>query len=399
MLTGKNILLGVTGGIAAYKAAGLASMLVKLHADVHVIMTQNAEKMISPHVFEALTGNRVVDDVFDRSSGYHVAHIAMAREADAVMIAPASANIIAKLAHGIADDMLSTTMLAVTGPVYVVPAMNTRMYDHAATQENLVKIKSLGYRVVEPVSGYLACGDTGKGKMPEPQELLEYLLYEAAFEKDLAGKKVLITAGPTREPIDPVRYITNHSTGKMGYALARNAVLRGARVTLVTGPVSLQPPLYADVRQVGSAQEMYEAVEACFDGQDIVVMAAAVADYRPAHPAAEKIKKKDESSVLELERTQDILGSMSAKKKQQFLCGFSMETEHMLENSRAKLAKKHLDMIAANHLRMEGAGFGTDTNIVTIITEQGEKQLPKMSKDEAAGAVFDEILNKMRGNG
>lgn len=396
MLTGKHILLGVTGGIAAYKTAGLASMLAKLHADVHVIMTRNAEQMISPHVFEALTGNRVVDDVFDRSSGYHVAHIAMAREADAVMIAPASANMIAKLAHGIADDMLSTTMLAVTKPVYVVPAMNTRMYDHAATQENINKIKSLGYRVVEPASGYLACGDTGKGKMPEPSELLEYLLYETAFEKDMAGKKVLITAGPTREAIDPVRYITNHSTGKMGYALARNAVLRGAKVTLVTGPVSLQPPLFAEVKPVSTAQEMYDAVDACFDEQDVVVMAAAVADYRPAHPSAEKIKKKEASSVLELERTKDILGSMSARKKHQYLCGFSMETEHMLEHSRAKLVKKHLDMIVANHLRMEGAGFGTDTNIVTILTEHDELQLPKMSKDEVAEAVFDQILSKVK---
>ena len=395
MLTGKKILLGITGGIAAYKTANLASMLAKLHADVHVIMTQNAQQFISPVVFEALTGSRVVDDVFDRCSGYHVAHIAMAQEADVVMIAPASANMIAKLAHGIADDMLSTTMLAVTAPVYVVPAMNTRMLEHAVTQENIEKLKSYGYHVIEPASGYLACGDTGKGKMPEPEDLLEYILYESAFQKDLSGKKVLITAGPTVEPIDPVRYITNHSTGKMGYALAQNAVRRGAQVTLVTGPVNLKAPLFAKVLQVQTSQEMYDAVDSCFDEQDLVVMAAAVADYRPAHSAAEKIKKKDAVSTLMLERTKDILGSMSVRKKNQFLCGFSMETEHMLENSRAKLEKKNLDMIVANNLRMEGAGFGTDTNIVTLITKNGEQELPKMSKDEVAGAVFDRILDEL----
>lgn len=397
MLTGKHILLGVTGGIAAYKTASLASMLVKLHADVHVIMTENAQKIISPTVFEALTGNKVADDVFDRNSGYQVAHIAMAHEADVVMIAPASANMIAKLAGGIADDMLSTTMLAVTAPVWVVPAMNTFMFEHAATQANIEKIKSYGYHVVEPADGFLACGDTGKGKMPEPAELLEYILYEAACEKDLAGKKVLVTAGPTREAIDPVRYITNHSTGKMGYALAKNAVRRGADVTLITGPVNLAPPLFAETVPVITAQEMYEAVDARFDSQDIVVMSAAVADYRPAHPAAEKIKKKDDSSsILELERTKDILGSMSLKKNGQFLCGFSMETEHMLENSRAKLEKKKLDMIVANNLRTEGAGFGTDTNIVTVITKNGILELPKMTKDETAAAVFDEIKNVLK---
>lgn len=395
MLTGKHILLGVTGGIAAYKAANLASMLVKLHADVHVIMTKNAQQIISPTVFEALTGNKAIDDVFDRNSGYQVAHIAMAHEADVVMVAPASANIIAKLANGIADDMLSTTMLAVTAPVYVVPAMNTNMYGHPATQANIQKIKSYGYHVVEPASGFLACGDTGKGKMPEAQELLEYILYEVACEKDLVGKKVLVTAGPTREPLDPVRYITNHSTGKMGYALAKNAVRRGAHVVLVTGPVSLPAPLFAKTIPVATAQEMYEAVDAHFDGQDIVVMAAAVADYRPMHMASEKIKKKDSADVLELERTKDILGSMSKRKKGQFLCGFSMETEHMLENSIAKLAKKDLDMIVANNLRTEGAGFGTDTNIVTVITKEGVRELPQMSKDEVAHAVFSQILQQI----
>lgn len=395
MLTGKHILLGITGGIAAYKAANLASMLVKLHANVHVIMTKNAQKVISPVVFEALTGNKVVDDVFDRDSGYQVAHIAMAREADVVMIAPASANMIAKLANGVADDMLSTTMLAVTAPVYVVPAMNTHMLEHPATQANIEKLKSYGYHIVEPASGFLACGDSGKGKMPEADELLEYLLYETACPKDLAGKKVLVTAGPTREPVDPVRFISNHSTGKMGYALAKNAVRRGAEVTLVTGPVNLPAPLFAQVLPVTTAQEMYEAVDAHFDSQDIVVMSAAVADYRPVHTAAEKIKKKDSSSVLELERTKDILGSMSSRKGRQFLCGFSMETEHMLENSMEKLKKKNLDMIVANNLRMEGAGFGTDTNVITVITEEHVQELPKMSKDEAAQAVFDQILQSI----
>ncbi len=396
MLTGKHVLLGVTGGIAAYKTAGLASRLARLHADVHVIMTKNAQQIISPVTFEALTGNKVIDDVFDRGSGYHVAHIAMAREADAVMIAPASADMIAKLAHGIADDMLSTTMLAVTVPVYVVPAMNTLMYENAATQENIQKLKAYGYHIVEPDSGYLACGDTGKGKMPEPEELLEYILLEAAFEKDLAGRNVLVTAGPTQEAIDPVRYITNHSTGKMGYALAQNAARRGAHVTLVTGPVNLRPPLSIETVPVVTAQEMYEAVDSRFDSQDIIVMAAAVADYRPAHASHEKIKKKDEADMLALERTKDILGSISARKKHQFLCGFSMETEHVLENSRAKLEKKNLDMIIANNLRTAGAGFGTDTNVITVITAEETLELPLMSKDDAARAVFDRICMRIK---
>ncbi len=393
MLTGKKILLGITGGIAAYKTANLASMLAKLHAEVHVIMTRNAQQFISPVVFEALTGNKVIDDVFDRDSGYHVAHIAMAQEADAVMIAPASANIIAKLANGIADDMLSTTMLAVTAPVMIVPAMNTKMYEHPATQANLEKLRAYGYRVIDPASGYLACGDTGKGKMPGEEELLERLLLEAACDKDLSGKKVLITAGPTMEPIDPVRFITNHSTGKMGWALAKNAARRGAQVVLVSGPVHLPAPVSVKMIPVTTAQEMYEAVDAQFDSQDIVVMSAAVADYRPKHTESEKIKKQDAAAMLELERTKDILGSMSKRKNGQFLCGFSMETEHMLENSRAKLEKKNLDMIVANNLRMEGAGFGTDTNIITIITKDAANELPIMSKDEAAHAIFDQIKN------
>lgn len=393
MLTGKKILLGITGGIAAYKTANLASMLAKLHAEVHVIMTRNAQQFISPVVFEALTGNKVIDDVFDRDSGYHVAHIAMAQEADVVMIAPASANIIAKLANGIADDMLSTTMLAVSAPVMIVPAMNTKMYEHPATQANLEKLRAYGYRVIDPASGYLACGDTGKGKMPGEEELLEHLLLEAACDKDLSGKKVLITAGPTMEPIDPVRFITNHSTGKMGWALAKNAARRGAQVVLVSGPVHLPAPVSVKMIPVTTAQEMYEAVDAQFDSQDIVVMSAAVADYRPKHTESEKIKKQDAAAILDLERTKDILGSMSKRKNGQFLCGFSMETEHMLENSRAKLEKKNLDMIVANNLRMEGAGFGTDTNIITIITKDAANELPIMSKDEAAHAIFDQIKN------
>lgn len=398
MLTGKHVLLGITGSISAYKAADLASRLVKLHADVHVIMTKNAEQLISPVVFEALTGNKVVDDAFDRASGYHIAHIAMAHEADIVMVAPASANMIAKLAHGIADDMLSTTMLAVTAPAYIVPAMNTAMYENKVTQENMQKLAELGYHVLEPASGYLACGDTGKGKMPQPEELLEYILQESAFEKDLAGKRVLITAGPTQEPFDPVRYITNHSTGKMGYALAKNAHRRGAQVTLVTGPVQLPPPLFANTVQTVTAQEMFEQVDACFDEQDIVVMSAAVADYRPANISKEKIKKQDAGVAVELERTKDILATVAARKKNQFVCGFSMETEHMLEHAKAKLQKKNLDMIVANNLRTAGAGFGTETNVVTLVTEGSVQELPLMSKDDVAGAVFDKIRDCIRKN-
>lgn len=396
MLNGKHILLGVTGGIAAYKAATLASMLAKLHADVHVVMTKNAEQFISPVVFEALIENKVIDDTFDRASGYHVAHIAMAREADMVMIAPATANIIAKLAHGIADDMLTSTVLAADVPVYVAPAMNTHMFEHAATQENIQKLKAYGYHVIEPSEGYLACGDAGRGKLPEPEELLEYILQQLAFEKDMAGKKALITAGPTREAIDPVRFITNYSTGKMGYALAQNAARRGAEVTLVTGPVALKAPMFVKVIPVTTAQEMFEAVDAHFDGTDIAVMAAAVADYRPKRVSEEKVKKSEGDSVLELERTADIIGAMAARKSGQFLCGFSMETEHLIENSRKKLEKKHLDMVVANNLRDEGAGFGTDTNVVTLITPAETVALPQMGKDEAAARIFDKILEQIK---
>lgn len=395
MLKGKRVLLGVTGSIAAYKIANLASMLVKLNAEVHVIMTKNAEQFISPITFETLTGNKVVDDTFDRNSGYQVAHIAMAAEADVVMIAPASANVMAKLAHGIADDMLTSTMLACTSPILISPAMNTHMYENQITQENIEKLKSLGYKLIEPASGYLACGDTGRGKMPEPEMLLDCILQEIACEKDMAGKKVLITAGPTREALDPVRYITNHSTGKMGYALAENAARRGAEVTVVSGPTQLKKPAFVKVINVVTAEEMYQAVEQEFDSQDIVVMSAAVADYRPAAVADNKIKKSEGEMSILMERTRDILGTFAKEKKQQFVCGFSMETENMLENSKAKLTKKNLDMIVANNLKVAGAGFGTDTNIVTVITEETCEELPIMKKEEVAGAIFDRILNKM----
>lgn len=395
MLKGKHILLGVTGSIAAYKIANLASMLVKLNADVHVIMTKNAEQFISPITFETLTGNKVIDDTFERNSGYHVAHIAMAAEADVVMIAPASANVIAKLAHGIADDMLTSTMLACTAPILVSPAMNTHMYENPVTQENMEKLKSLGYKLIEPSSGYLACGDTGKGKMPEPEVLCECILQEIACEKDMVGKKVLITAGPTRESLDPVRFLTNHSTGKMGYALAENAARRGAEVTLVSGPTQLKKPRFVKVVDVITAEEMFRAVEKEFDSQDIVVMSAAVADYRPATVSDQKIKKADGEMSIPLERTTDILGTLTPRKKQQFICGFSMETEHMLENSRGKLERKNLDMIVANNLKVAGAGFGTDTNIVTVITKESSEELPIMKKEEVAGAIFDRILNRI----
>lgn len=395
MLKGKHVLLGVTGSIAAYKIANLASMLVKLNADVHVIMTKNAEQFISPVTFETLTGNKVIDDTFERNSGYHVAHIAMAAEADIVMIAPATANVIAKLAHGIADDMLTSTMLACTAPILLSPAMNTHMYDNPVTQENMRKLESLGYQLIEPAAGHLACGDTGKGKMPEPEMLLDCILQEIACEKDMVGKKVLVTAGPTRESLDPVRYITNHSTGKMGYAIAENAARRGAEVTLVSGPTQLKRPRFMKVIDVTTAEEMFQAVNDAFDTQDIILMAAAVADYRPTTVADHKIKKSDGEMNIPLERTTDIIGTLTQRKKQQFICGFSMETQNMLENSKAKLAKKNLDMIVANNLKVAGAGFGTDTNIVTVITKDACEELPIMKKEEVAGALFDRILSQL----
>ena len=396
MLKGKTVVLGVTGSIAAYKIAYLASALVKLHADVNVIMTQNATNFINPITFETLTSNKCLVDTFDRNFQYNVEHVALAKRADIFMVAPASANVIGKMANGIADDMLTTTILAAKCPKLVSPAMNTNMYTNQIVQDNLEKLKHYGFEIIDPANGYLACGDTGAGKMPEPETLLQYILREIACEKDLAGKRVLITAGPTQEKIDPVRYITNHSTGKMGYALAECCMRRGAEVTLVSGPVAIQPPIFVDVVPVTSAEEMAREVKTRADSQDIMIKAAAVADYRPVNPADEKIKKKDGDSSIELERTEDILKYLGEhRKKGQFICGFSMETEHMVENSTAKLDKKNVDMIVANNLKVSGAGFGTDTNIVTLITKAGAKELPIMSKSEVADAIMDEILTQI----
>ena len=394
MLQGKTVLLAVTGSIAAYKIANLASALKKLKADVHVLMTENATNFINPITFESLTGNKCQVDTFDRNFQFQVEHVSLAKRADVVMVAPASANVIGKIAHGIADDMLTTTIMACKCPVYLSPAMNTHMYENPILQNNLNILKGFGYKMIEPAKGYLACGDVGAGKMPEPELLLEYILKEIACEKDMKGKKVLITAGPTQEKIDPVRYITNHSSGKMGYALARNAMLRGAEVTLVSGRVSIAPPPFVKVVSVTSAEEMFQAVTAISEAQDIIIKAAAVADYRPTRVSDEKIKKREGDLSIALERTEDILKYLGEHKRQgQFLCGFSMETENMLENSRKKLEKKNLDMIAANNLKVEGAGFQTDTNVLTLITKEEEIWLEKMTKDEASGIIFDKILS------
>lgn len=396
MLKGKTVVLGVTGSIAAYKIAYLASALVKLHADVNVIMTKNATNFINPITFETLTGNKCLIDTFDRNFQFNVEHVALAKRADIFMVAPASANVIGKIAHGIADDMLTTTIMASKCPKLISPAMNTNMFENPILQDNLKILEKYGYEIINPASGYLACGDTGAGKMPEPETLLKYILRTIAREKDMAGKKVLITAGPTQEKIDPVRYITNHSTGKMGYALAENAMQRGAEVTLVTGPVAIEPPMFVNVVPVTSAEDMAKEVIARAPEQDIIIKAAAVADYRPVNPSDEKIKKKDnEESVITLERTQDILKYLGGHKRaDQFICGFSMETENMLENSRAKLAKKNVDMIVANNLKVKGAGFGTDTNVVTIITADDCKELDIMSKADVANAILDEIMKR-----
>ena len=393
MFTNRTIVLGVTGSIAAYKIASLASMLVKQHASVHVIMTQNATNFINPITFETLTGHKCLVDTFDRNFEFQVEHVSLAKQADLMLIAPASANVIGKMAHGIADDMLTTTVLACKAPVYVSPAMNTNMYENPIVQDNLRTLEKYGMKVIDPASGYLACGDTGAGKMPEPQTLFAYIEAELAHKKDLSGKRVLVTAGATQEALDPVRYLTNHSTGKMGYALAKAAMVRGAQVTLVSGQTNLEPPLFVDLVPIISAQDMYEAVERRFDETDVLIMAAAVADYRPKEYVDQKIKKKTGDNVLELARTTDIIGTLSARKKQgQFLCGFSMETEHMLENSKKKLQQKHLDMIVANNLRTEGAGFGKDTNVVTLIREDGQMELPKLSKLEVSHRILDEIV-------
>lgn len=392
LLKEKHIVLGVTGSIAAYKIASLASMLVKKQADVTVIMTKNATNFINPITFESLTGNRCLVDTFDRNFEFQVEHVSLAKQTDVFLVAPASANVIAKAAHGIADDMLTTTLLACRCPKIFAPAMNTRMYENPIVQDNISTLKDYGMEVVTPASGYLACGDTGEGKMPEPEVLYEAVL-RALTPKDLSGRKVLVTAGPTQEKLDPVRYISNHSTGKMGYAVAAAAVRRGADVTLVSGKVELTPPMGVQVVPVVSAADMAQAVKAAASEQDIIIKAAAVADYRPRVTADEKLKKKDEELSVELERTEDILAWLGAHRRAgQILCGFSMETEHLLENSRAKLEKKKIDMIVANNLKQEGAGFGTDTNVVTLITKEKTEEFPMLSKEEVAERLLDRLL-------
>ena len=393
MLKGKTVLLGVTGSIAAYKIASLASALKKLHADVHVLMTQNATNFINPITFESLTGNKCLVDTFDRNFQFQVEHVSIAKKADVVMIAPASANVIGKLAHGIADDMLTTTVMACKCKKYISPAMNTNMFENPIVQDNLKTLEHYGYEVIQPASGYLACGDTGAGKMPEPETLLAYIEKEIAREKDLQGKKILVTAGPTQEAIDPVRYITNHSSGKMGYAIAKAAMLRGAEVTLVSGRTAIEAPLFVNVVPIVTAKDMFEAVTGISNEQDIIIKAAAVADYRPAVVSSEKVKKKEGQMSIELERTDDILKYLGENKREgQFLCGFSMETQNMISNSRAKLERKNLDMIAANNVKEAGAGFQGDTNVLTLITQKEETSLPLMSKEDAANKLLDKIL-------
>lgn len=395
MLKGKTVLLGVTGGIAAYKIANLASALVKLHADVNVIMTQNATNFINPITFESLTGNKCIVDTFDRNFKFKVEHIALAELADVFMVAPASANVIGKIANGIADDMLTTTFMACKKKKILAPAMNTNMYENPIVQDNIKKLKAYGMEIIEPATGYLACGTTGKGKLPDEKILLEYILREVAYEKDLSGKTVLVTAGPTREAIDPVRFISNHSTGKMGYAIARGASLRGARVILVSGTVSIEPPLFAELVPVVSADDMYNAVMKYKDEADIIIKSAAVADYTPATMSSEKIKKQDGDMRIELRRTKDILKELGqSRRENQFICGFAMETENLIENAVRKLESKNVDMIVANSLKTEGAGFGTDTNVVTLITKDGKTELPLMSKDEVAMKILDAAVNR-----
>ncbi len=395
MLKGKTVVLGVTGSIAAYKMANVASMLIKKHCDVHVIMTQNATNFITPVTFETLTNHKCLVDTFDRNFQFHVAHVSLAQQADCMLIAPASANVIGKIANGIADDMLTTTIMACDAPKIIAPAMNTHMFQNQIVQDNLKKLEHYGYEIIAPAAGRLACGDVGAGKLPSEEVLVEYIEKAIAKPKDLAGKKILVTAGPTRESIDPVRFITNHSTGKMGYAIARAAMLRGAEVTLVSGQTNLAPPPFVNVVSVVSAQDMFEAVRDHFEKQDVIIKSAAVADYRPAKVSDEKIKKKDGDMSIEMERTTDILQYLAGcRREDQFICGFSMETQNMLENSRRKLAKKKLDMIVANNLKVEGAGFGTDTNVVTFITKDQEKTLERMSKQEVADQLLDFILQE-----
>lgn len=394
MLKGKTVLLGVTGGIAAYKIANLASALVKLHADVNVIMTQNATNFINPITFESLTGNKCIVDTFDRNFKFKVEHIALAELADVFMVAPASANVIGKIANGIADDMLTTTFMACKKKKILAPAMNTNMYENPIVQDNIKKLKAYGMEIIEPATGYLACGTTGSGKLPDEKILLEYILREVAYEKDLSGKTVLVTAGPTREAIDPVRFISNHSTGKMGYAIARGASLRGARVILVSGPVSIEPPLFAELVPVVSAEDMYNAVMKYKDDADIIIKSAAVADYTPVAVSSEKIKKQVGDMRIELKRTRDILKELGqSRRENQFICGFAMETENLIENAVRKLETKNVDMIVANSLKTEGAGFGTDTNVVTLITKDGKTELPLMSKIDVAMKILDKTVN------
>lgn len=395
MLKGKTVILGVSGSIAAYKIAGLASALVKQRCDVHVIMTKNATNFINPITFETLTGNKCLVDTFDRNFEFNVEHVSLAKKADAIMVAPATANVIAKMAHGLADDMLTTTILACRCPILIAPAMNTRMFTNPIVQNNLKLLRHFGMEVIDPANGYLACGDTGEGKMPEPELLLQYIQKALAEQKDMEGLRILVTAGPTCEAIDPVRYITNHSTGTMGYALAKAAAMRGAAVTLVSGPTGLVPPPFVETVNVVSAEDMFQAVTSRASGQDIIIKAAAVADYRPAAVSEEKVKKKDGEMSIALERTKDILGYLGDHKKEgQFLCGFSMETENMVENSAKKLVKKNLDMIIANNLKVKGAGFGTDTNVVTVITAKDKNELPLMSKADAAERILDAIMRE-----
>ena len=394
MLKGKTVILGVTGSIAAYKAANLASMMKKLGCNVHVIMTKNATNFIHPITFETLTQNKCLIDTFDRNFEFSVEHVSLAKQADLVIIAPATANVIGKIAGGIADDMLTTTVMACTCPKLIAPAMNTRMFRNPIVQENIAKLGKHGYVVIQPEVGMLACRDVGEGKLPSEDLLMDYILREIAREKDMKGMKVLVTAGPTVEAVDPVRYISNHSTGKMGYALARACMLRGAQVTLITGPTAIPKPRFVETVPITSAKEMFDAVVERFKEQDLIIKAAAVADYRPKQTAQDKIKKQGEHMALELERTDDILQYLGDHKKAgQFLCGFSMETKDMLENSRKKLKKKNLDMIVANNLKVKGAGFGTDTNVITMLTEREEVSLPLLTKEEAANRILDQILS------
>lgn len=399
MLKGKTVILGVTGGIAAYKAANLASLLKKQHADVHVIMTKNAKEFINPITFESLTGNKCLVDTFDRNFQFNVEHVELAKRADAAVIAPATANVCAKLAHGLADDMLTTTLLACQCPKIISPAMNTRMYENPVTQDNFKTLEKYGWTVIPAAVGYLACGDTGAGKFPDERLILEYVLRETALPKDLKGKNVLVTAGPTQEAIDPVRYITNHSTGKMGYAIARMAMLRGASVTLVTGETSIEPPHFVEVVKIKSAAELFREVTARSDAQDIIIKAAAVADYRPIEVSDEKMKKKDGELSIALERTEDTLQYLGDHKKEgQLLCGFAMETSNLEERAAAKLKKKHLDLIAANNVKVAGAGFATDTNVITLIGRKMKRQLDLMSKEQAAMEILDTLLEMQKSN-